>query len=160
MSDGEIKETIDTENGEIREELGAQWLEDIKIVARRQCRNRYKENIIVETNIKTFKYLMKKGKICFDLMMIHVDELIDTPVCFKCTKLGHVAKHCTEKTEKCYKCGGNHAGNNCGSSKLNCANCEAAKISADMRKHSARDKNCPVYIKRLEVIRRNATYNE
>lgn len=48
------------------------------------------------------------------------------------------AKYSKQTEDKCYTCGNNHSGEKCDS--FNCANCEAAKISKELGKHSARDK--------------------
>lgn len=110
------------ENEEITDELGKNWVEDLEIVTRRTCRNRLKENVVIKSNIKTFKTLVKKQKVRFELMMLYVEEITEIPLCFKCSSYGHVAKYCMRATEKCYKCSGDHAGKDCNNSRLNCTN--------------------------------------
>lgn len=93
--------------------------EEFKIIKRFQCRNIWKENVIVKTNIENFKYLVKKGKVEIDCMMYYVEEYLSLAMCFNCCKYGHVSKYCKEKS-KCHLCAGDHNSNNCNSNIKKC----------------------------------------
>lgn len=141
LTDEDIRAILLEENEEIMEELGENWTEDLEIVTRRTCRNRLKENVVINTNLRIFKTLVKRQRIRFELMMLHVEELTEIPLCFKCSSYGHVAKHCLKTTEKCYKCSGEHAGKDCNNSRLNCTNCKRQKLPGISAQNRADQEN-------------------
>lgn len=72
LTDEEIKAILRDENEDLESELGPDWPEKLNIITRRECRNKYKQNIIISTETEIFKVLMKKNKIRFDLLMLFV----------------------------------------------------------------------------------------
>ena len=59
--------------------------------------------------------------------------------CFKCQKLGHMARECSENDVKCLRCGGNHLVKDCSAPReaVKCTNCQGA--------HPASYRGCPVF---------------
>lgn len=157
-ADNDLKEIIKEENEDIGQILGNNWVEELNIVARKTCRDKNKENIVIDTELKIFKHLMRKGRISLDLMMLHVEEYTEIPVCFRCSKHGHVTKHCSQEGETCYKCGQAHAGRDCHSKNLDCPNCKTANIDKQNRRHDARDKKCPIYKRKKDIYRKSISY--
>lgn len=63
--------------------------------------------------------------------------------CFNCNGYGHTAAWCKTKT-RCGKCADDHKTNECTNSLKKCSNCN--------NNHHAFDKNCPMFISKLEKI--------
>ena len=59
--------------------------------------------------------------------------------CFKCQKLGHLAKECSEDNVKCLRCGANHLVKDCPAPReeAKCSNCQGA--------HPASYRGCPAF---------------
>ena len=66
--------------------------------------------------------------------------------CFKCQRMGHMAKSCKSR-ERCLLCGGNHNRKECNSQQHKCANCAGP--------HRANSKECQYYAlgKKIEKVR-------
>lgn len=144
----EIREIILEENTDIQERFNKEWMEETIHIKTIQCRNKGKENWVIQTNLELFKHLMKRGKIYFDLMVVHVAEYVDVAVCFKCCKFGHTAKHCSSEA-RCYNCGEEHEGRNCSNKEEKiCFNCKL-KNNGNWR-HKATSKECPIYWQRVK----------
>lgn len=81
--------------------------------------------------------------------------------CVNCHNYNHKTKDCT-LTKLCRNCPENHDARECNNEIPTCVNCNFIKekynqdISVD---HSATDKKCPQYIKRLEQIKERINYN-
>lgn len=87
MSDEELKEILTTENDDIVTIWRYNWADRLNITTRRNCRNKYKENVLISIDIDMFEYLVKKEKIKIELMQVYTEELIETPICFKCSRI-------------------------------------------------------------------------
>nr|CAH7750644.1 unnamed protein product [Callosobruchus chinensis] len=142
-------------NSEIRKEISCTIEENIKVIAKKQCRNPTKENWILQAKPDIAKWFLKKQLVNFDLLKVHVEEHINLAVCFKCCGFGHVAKYC-KQDECCHRCAGCHSAKECKEESLKCVNCLKMKYT-DIA-HSARDVNCPVYKLRINRFRNNINY--
>lgn len=152
-----IKELIE-DNPQIKDIFGEDVITKIKYVTKKECRNKYKENWVLQTKPDIFKWLLKNENLCFDLMKAYVYEYTNLAMCFKCCYFGHVAKYC-KGTVCCYKCGKEHESNQCpGDNPLDCVNCKRMKL--EDRIHSARDPKCPAYLHKLEKYRQNTDFGE
>lgn len=151
----EFLQEIESLNYEIVTELGYSVKDKIKVVTKRQCRNPYKENWILEARPEISKWFLKKGMINCDLVRVYVQEHLNMAVCFKCCGFGHVSKYCSAKN-CCHKCGEEHEMKNCNSDIFNCPNC--TKMQLAERSHSARDIDCPVYQRKLLRYRNTINY--
>lgn len=69
------------------EEVGCK----IKFIIKKECRNKNRENWILQTHPEIFKWLIKNETLCFDLTRVYVTEYTDLPVCYRCC-LGDIVK--------------------------------------------------------------------
>jgi len=145
-------------NNEIETEIQGGVSDKIRVVTKKQCRNPYKENWILQAPANIAKWFLKKETVHFDLLKVYVQEHINLAMCFKCSGFGHVAKHCKEKL-CCHKCGEEHAGKDCQAVRWKCPNCNKMKFKTEESIHSARDTSCPVYQRRLALFRNNINYS-
>ena len=128
----------------------------IKFVTKKECRNKNKENWVLQTKPEIFKWFLKNENLCFDLTRAYVCEYTNLAMCYRCCYFGHVAKYCNGIL-CCFKCGEEHEGNHCPEdSPLDCPNCKRMKLND--RIHSARDHKCPVYLQKLEKYRQNTDF--
>lgn len=155
--DQEAITAIYEENEDIREAFGMKFVEDTRIISKRKCRNEKKENIIIETAPEILKFIMRKGKIMIDLAATYVEEASQVTVCFNCHSFGHVQRYCTSP-RTCQHCGGDHEGRQCKHPRQDCMNCRQAGLGVEFRKHSARDKKCPMLNRREKLARENTLY--
>lgn len=143
------------QNKDIRHTLTDDNLKNTRVIAIKDTRNPYKENIIIETDPVTFRYLIRKERATLDLINVYFEEHIEVAICFKCCRFGHVAKYCKEDPA-CRKCGGSHQGNQCAEETLNCINCQ--RMGLQERQHSATDARCPMLIRKREIARSAVNY--
>lgn len=146
-----VKEII-TQNQDIFAQYGNAAEEKLKVVTKRTCRDRRKENWLLEATPEVFKKIMRKQILAFDLMMVHVEEFIRPAICFRCCGYGHVGKYCTAEKPICYRCAGDHEGKNCQERELRCINCR--KTGKEEKGHMARDQSCPVMKRKINRQRR------
>lgn len=142
-------------NSEIVEELQIQIEDKIKVVAKKQCRNPSKQNWLLQAPPDITKWFLKRKRVYFDLLTVHVQEHINLAQCFRCAGFNHVAKYCTQE-ECCHKCGGKHKPDQCSEDKAKCPNC--VKMKYVETNHSARDYDCPVYQQKLKHFRNTINY--
>lgn len=126
------------------------FVEGIKCVHVRKCRNIYKENWHLDVSREVYDTLMVKceGKIYLDLVTIFVEDWVEVTRCYRCCGFGHTSARCTEK-EACERCGDEHRERDCRALTLNCPACQ--RMGMAPRGHSARDPLCPVLQRRMEI---------
>ena len=61
----------------------------------------------------------------------------------KCQGWNHFTKECTEKSDKCGNCAGDHRTTHCSSSECKCVSCNT-------NEHASWSCNCPTFIKKTE----------
>lgn len=66
----------------------------------------------------------------------------ETPQCFECQRMGHVARHCPFNI-RCARCGGPHPAVHCDQHRIRCANCGQG--------HRATYRLCPARQRRLDL---------
>lgn len=153
-----IVETILLENEDIEDKFGDSFKDQFKEVGkRRTCRNPKQESIMFEANNDIFKFLIRKEKISLAMGIVGVEEVIDVSQCFKCCKFGHIARTC-QLDIKCHYCGLGHDGRECKSDIYDCINCKLSRLPPHERNHHARDRMCPIYIRRENLARRGVSY--
>ncbi|KAJ3660049.1 hypothetical protein Zmor_011704 [Zophobas morio] len=136
------------------------WYESVKLLAKRECRNKNKENILVQVKPRIYKLIMSLGgKVILDLLSVFVEEHLRVAVCHKCSQFGHVQKYCSERNGKmCLRCSGEHALSECTVEFKNCPNCKRYS-GLDNIRHGANDQECPFYQKRLQIEKRKVRYS-
>lgn len=158
LTEDELKQMMRDENDYIADKFTTEEVRrGLRILTKRKCRNPSKENWLIETKPTLAKLILKTGKVNLNLTRHFVEEVVGVAQCFKCCGFNHVKKFCDQTTETCHKCGGNHEARSCNSS-LDCVNCKRMRISD--RKHSARDKQCPCYVRKIEMARKSVDYSE
>ena len=81
-------------------------------------------------------------------------------VCFKCQKFGHKSDEC-KGTETCAVCAENHRTSECKTIEKNSGNKAKTKcIRCGTTDHTALDRNCPKFLKRLMQINPRISYSE
>lgn len=138
----------------------AGWYDSVKVLAKRECRNKNKENILVQVKPRIYKLIMSSGgKVILDLLSVFVEEHLRVAVCHKCSQFGHVQKYCSERNGKmCPRCAGEHALSECTAELKNCPNCKRYS-GLDNIRHGANDQECPLYQKRLQIEKRKVRYS-
>ncbi|KAJ3639108.1 hypothetical protein Zmor_004171 [Zophobas morio] len=161
-TDPELIDEIHKQNPFLMNTIGIEgWRAGTKILSRRDCRNRNKQNILMQVRPLFLKAIeANNGKIILDLLSIFAEERLRVAVCHRCAQYGHVQKYCVEQNMiKCPKCAGNHLLSDCTSSVKKCPNC-ARYGNRDNEPHAATDAECPFYKKRLEIERRKIKYSD
>lgn len=64
----------------------------------------------------------------------------------------NVRKYCIFK-QICQHCKGEHDELECREYFEDCINCKSVRVPVEQRRHSARDRNCPIYIRRENAAR-------
>lgn len=136
--------------------FGEGWESQMKRVGGRNCRNPYKETIIITGPAEIIKALLKRGFLYLDLTKCYIEEYVSITICFKCCRFGHSAARCQDTSDTCYKCAARHSGTSCSTATYNCVNCQ--RLGLQLRNHEARDTNCPIYKRKLEDIRNSIVY--
>lgn len=125
----------------------------IKVIARKKCRNPYKENFILEAPPNIAKWFLKKQKVFFDLVNVHFQKHIKLAFCHNCCGFQHIAKRCKDKA-CCYQCGGEHTRKSGVFEFLNCSNWTKIKLRGEDGKHA------PAIQRRLEQYKSHIDYSE
>lgn len=135
--------------------------DNIKVMTRLPCISPIKENFILEVSGGVFAELIRRGRTIVNILSCHVEEYEDVMRCHKCCAFGHVIKNCREKALTCHKCGGEgHVDRECRSEERDCPNCRRAKRAEESRGHSAGDRCCPVYKRKIEELREKMDYGQ
>jgi hypothetical protein len=122
-------------------------------------------NIIIETSGHIYAKIMNNDfpRLNFGWNKCKVFNAIHIRRCFKCCSFDHLSINCTSEHIKCIKCAGDHKIKDCKENEFKCTNCENAnikfKLNLDVH-HSALNKDCPVFIKKLEKSKKYINYTE
>lgn len=120
-----------------------------------------KEQIKHSVDENHFSRVLAVGRLVIDLQSCRVAEDIQVMRCFKCSRFNHKSKDCQYKLA-CHRCG-EHELVSCKSNVEKCVNCEHAVKTYNVKydaNHSATDRNCNVYLKKLHMLRRKIEYNK
>lgn len=123
-------------------------------------RNENLISIIIEIDPKAYNKIMASKKLFIGWSSCHVYDAIDLKRCFKCSHFGHMGDKCKNE-HACPRCSKNHELKSCKSKSVKCVNCvrfnhkHNAKLETN---HAAWDRNCPVYVKRIELKKKSIKY--
>lgn len=160
LTDEEILMALHGENAELWE--GGEYgdcMNGARVLFRRPCRREGVENVVVELKGDTFRKLVRKERVTVSMMVYVVEEFADLAVCYRCSKFGHTGARCTED-RCCNRCGGSHEVRECTvKDEWDCPNCKKMGVARGDRFHSASDKRCPVYRRKLNQRMINTNYN-
>ena len=154
-SENEFIEELFHQNAAAHKAINTEDRKKIEVVTRKICRNPLKENWILRAPPTVAKWFLKTGVISFDLTTAYIKECLPLTICFKCCGYGHVAKYCQKKV-CCHKCANEHSPKDCQETILVCTNCK--QMGYNEVSHSARDKKCPIYKRKLERTRLYVNY--
>ena len=123
-------------------------------------------NVIIETDPKTFNFLISKEE---KVNEVHVGwrnckiyEHMRIRRCFKCGGYNHFSRDCKEKIS-CVSCSGEHESRECRSNFKKCINCiranEKYNLNLDIN-HAAIDRECKCYLKIVETLKTKTKYEQ
>ncbi|XP_023240712.1 uncharacterized protein LOC111639152 [Centruroides sculpturatus] len=108
-------------------------------------------NWVAEVSPRVRQVLLPKKKINLGWSRCGIEEYINVTQCYKCCKLGHIAKNCEEKDIVCSQCGQQHRFKDCpNKGRADCCNCRREKLKDTC--HNACDKKCPLIQKVRRMI--------
>lgn len=149
LEERELLECIRRENNELTDT-------GMKIIKKRNCRNAWKMNVVIQMETEGFKRIIRKGKVNVNYESHIIEEFFDVEMCFKCCRYGHVAKWCAGDIA-CYNCGGRHEARECKIRNKGCINCK--RVFGRNEQHGARDFNCPVRKQNTEKAKKYINYD-
>ncbi len=119
---------------------------DVKFVKMYEVSKKKGVNVILELSRDKFNFLLERSNhIYVEWKRYFINEYIDIAQCYKCWKMGHVAKYCRKKENTCPKCSGDHKSEHCASAINICVNCkyafEVMKVPNIKYNHAATDRN-------------------
>lgn len=147
MKEDELLEQLYEENEDVWQDCTlTDFRQSVKILARRKCRNQNLENVTLTMDPDLHKRVIEAGKVSVGYLMTYVEQECRIVRCYNCSRYGHTAKKCENKT-CCPKCGGEHDLKKCKATEVTCVNCK----SAGKREiaHRASNIRCPEYQRRL-----------
>ncbi|GBN67594.1 hypothetical protein AVEN_3086-1 [Araneus ventricosus] len=119
---------------------------------------KYGANWIISVKPSIYATIKKGRRLFFEWGFYHLDDFHSVRYCSKCGRLGHSKAKC-EETPRCFKCGNNHAPDNC--NKAECMNCKAHNArTGKLEKidHLSKDRKCPFYIEAINKVIVNTDY--
>lgn len=150
LDEAELTQIIKSQNSFLK----TSELFDIKVI--RKMKNKYLA--IVEVDPKSYHEIMKTSKLSIGWCICSVYEYVSVLRCFNCGQYDHVAKECKE-CSKCLYCASiNHKTSDCDNKIQKCCNCIAVNKKYNMNlnvNHTIFDVKCPVYLKKVEIGKRN-----
>lgn len=113
---------------------------------------------VVEVTPK-MRTALKDQKIFIGWNRCKVEDHIQLMRCFKCLKIGHLAKHCRSE-QACAHCASGHDIKDCPNKQQSpdCVLCKNARVAPELRKHLGTSKNCPIYERRFREHISNIDY--
>ncbi|CAH0556706.1 unnamed protein product [Brassicogethes aeneus] len=132
---------------------------DLKVIRRIQGKFNY--NFVIETDITTRNNIIKNGFVYIGWQKCFCEDNIIISRCFKCSRLGHIAKNCLNDTVCCPICADIHDLKDCPKTIKKCINCvnynkkNKTQISCD---HESRDRNCPVLKYQTSLLKSKIVY--
>lgn len=121
---------------------------------------RNKHTVVAEVDSKTFGNIMSLGSVNIGWNRCPVYEELNLMRCYKCLSFHHKANECKNPVA-CSNCGECHKYTDCTSvavARINCINTNKKfKLNLDIE-HNALDKKCPVFIRKVEILKNKIKY--
>jgi len=99
-----------------------------------ESRKDKKGTIILETDAKTYKNIIEKGKVNLGWKRCQVFDFVSVIRCFKCWGFNHFSKDC-KKEVMCKKCSGIHSSQNCSSTVKKLRELYRKSRTAEFKRH-------------------------
>jgi hypothetical protein len=109
-------------------------------------------NIVLEINMTEKEKLLRYG-IKMNWRICKVVESNYIKKCYNCSGFGHYSSQCRNEAA-CNNCAGSHLSRECREKDVYCINCIKVNAKFEMKhdtKHTARDQQCPCYIRAKQI---------
>ena len=161
-----LKENILQKNSVIAEKLSDDTRSKLDVV----LIDKKKKKAILKVTPDIREIIMENERVFVNLESHHVTDSLHVEQCFHCQGFGHrsTSNRCPKKDSNpvCLFCASSHRSSNCNHknnrSKLKCANCENSnnkEIKNRAKLHSAASKNCPIFEREVEFLRKKTSYD-
>ena len=126
---------------------------NVKIVKETKYRDDDKFSIlIIQLDPISHKRALDQGYISIKWQKYKVFDALTVTKCFKCSRIGHIAKSCKSETIVCPKCAEQHKADECQSTESKCINCLDAITKYNISicpKHPSYSLKCPTMLENL-----------
>lgn len=140
------------------------WLKDIQIKVEQfyvttTSKGETYKNLIISTDLKSHKILLKRGSIVFGFAESKIYEYINLLQCNRCLRYGHFARDCTFQAS-CKKCTLNHNTRECTAEgpmkNIKCVNCISANTRGALysTRHRPTDERCQSRLERIDELKK------
>ncbi|CAK9827569.1 Uncharacterized 50 kDa protein in type I retrotransposable element R1DM [Anthophora retusa] len=150
----DLKEDFIRKNLNLNDDITLKSLtEEIVFTHSVKTKDEKRINWVVQIPGNIYKRIMENGRIYMFWRSYRIREFINITRCYKCHGYGHIAKTCKVEEQLCINCGSKeHSRDECTSKeKPSCVNCARARRKETQ--HDVRNKECPEYIRQLELYR-------
>lgn len=133
----------------------------VKIVHRFEVKAKSRFGFKLEVDVATLERLRSTRRLYVGWDACWVNEDFNIRRCFKCWGFNHVSSNCKLPNYRCSKCGGDHKQSDCSSTIESCALCCEMVVKTKVAiatDHAASSAECPCYLRKLELARRNTDY--
>lgn len=128
--------------------------ETMKVVHKKINQKYRNVSISIESDPVIFKEIIKRGRLNIGWRKCKVVEDIYITRCYKCWGFNHRAKEC-KGSLRCGICADQHDRKDCRANYKKCVNCDRLasklKLSNPQLNHAANDKECPCYIRMINM---------
>ena len=123
---------------------------DFQIVSKPIVTYRDTQHFIIKCTPEIRKWIYDRGDFLYTLFSRNkIYNRYHVYQCYRCLEFGHTQENC-KKSQKCFKCAGNHKGSECESTVKECLNCKSDGKPCD---HYASDTKCPIFCSEMTKIR-------
>lgn len=129
--------------------IGSQRTDDVQVDPPREDRFR-RVSTIIYVRDDMAKWLLSQRTVKIGWTSAKVREWLSLPTCYRCRKIGHIARHCHEEAaveQRCHYCASTaHSTKECQRDLQKCYLC-------DSDGHAANSMHCPIYKSRILELR-------
>ena len=164
-SKDQLLDMILTKNSAICNGITGQTSESISVTYLDET----KRYAVLKVNPKLRDIIMKTSRIYVGLESFYVSDYYHVVQCFHCQEFGHISgsEKCKRKDKSpiCLYCAGNHRSSECRKKNTkeshacsNCKNSTSFSINSKAKGHTASNKECPIYLRELERMKKITDY--